>query len=452
MKSIVWCLGCLVICPFLQAADGPVGPVPAELRERHRLGEFYQKHVTIHGFPILGSERVSDYALLEAAWILRHMLEGREEILKALTERRVHLTVMAYNEYTTDVPEHAHLKPRVFWDRRARGLGGSPVSCGEENLLGYPNDPYVQENLLIHEFAHVIHGIAMRTLDPTFDKRLKAAYESAVQRNLWQGTYAGSNHSEYWAEAVQSWFDNNRQNDALHNHVDTRDELKEYDPELAALCAEVLGDGDWRYRKPSQRPAEETRHVEGLDRQNLPRFRWREEPVPEQPKVLLQTSLGDIELELDAVKAPLTVRNFLHYVHEGYYNDGEFFRIVRTDNQPADRVPIEVVQARSDPARAHELAAPIALERTRDTGLRHLDATVSMARDGCDTAQDHFFICVGDQPELDFGGSRHQDGEGFAAFGRVTKGMDVVRKIHAAPADGELLTPPIRLQRAIRLN
>ena len=118
---------------------------------------------------------------------------------------------MAWNEYTTDVPEHKHLQPRVFWDRRARGLGGSPVSCGEENLLGYPGDPYSTENLLIHEFSHAVHGIAMQSLDPTFDTRLKEAFESARQKGLWKGTYAGQNRDEYWAEGAQDWFDNNRE-------------------------------------------------------------------------------------------------------------------------------------------------------------------------------------------------------------------------------------------------
>jgi len=446
-------LTCLLPSAAIWSAEGHVGPVPESLREARNLDAFYQKHLSASGFSILASAQVSDAALHEAAWILQHMLPTRTDILQALDQEGVHLTVMAWNEYTTDVPEHRRMRPRVYWDRRARGLGGSPVSCGEENLLGYPGDPYSTENLLIHEFSHAIHGIALRKLDPTFDDRLAAAYRAATEKGLWQGTYAGTNHAEYWAEAVQNWFDNNRESDSLHNHVNTRDELKEYDPALAQLCAEVLGDGPWRYRKPLERPEEERAHLTDVPWDRLPTFRWRDEPVPDVARVLIQTELGDIRLELDAAHAPETVKNFLQYAHEGFYGNGSFYRTVTSDNQPHDQVKIEVIQARSDPSRQGQLRAPIRLERTRDTGLKHEDGTISMARDGPDTAQDEFFICIGAQPELDAGGRRNPDGQGFAAFGRVTEGMDIVRKIHASAADEQQqLTPPVRIQRAVRLN
>jgi peptidyl-prolyl cis-trans isomerase A (cyclophilin A) len=125
---------------------------------------------------------------------------------------------------------------------------------------------------------------------------------------------------------------------------------------------------------------------------------------------------------------------------------------VTASNQESDPVTIAVVQANANPAREKELPPPIPLERTRNTGLRHLDATVSMARAEPDTAGDHFFICIGDQLALDFGGARNPDGQGFAAFGKVVKGMDVVRKIHASPAEGQKLAPAIRIQRAVRLE
>ncbi len=446
------CVLVSIFCLPVWSEEGTVSKVPDALRGERNLDPFYQKHLSVKGLSILGSHKTTDHALLEAAWIVSHMLDGRDDILRALNAQRVHIAVMAYDEYTSDVPEHRQLTPRVFWDRRARGLGGSPVSCGEENLLCYPGDPYAKENLLIHEFSHAIHGIALRALDPTFDRRLRKAYGEAIERGQWKGTYAGSNHSEYWAEGAQSWFNDNRENDALHNHVNTRAELQEYDPALARLCAEVFGEKDWSYRKPMLREPTERGHLEGFDPAQSPRFRWREEPVPDLPRVLIQTEVGDLELELDAVKAPITVRNFLHYVHEGYYNDGIFFRTVTMLNQPDDTVKIEVVQAQADPARQSDLAPAIPLERTRDTGLTHTDGTISMARLDADTAQDHFFVCVGDQPELDFAGKRQPDGQGFAAFGRVVKGMDVVRKVHASAADGQQLTPPIRIQRAIRQN
>jgi len=429
-----------------------VGPVPESLRAERQLDAFYQKHVDLAGFALLGSARVSDAAVREARWILAHMLEGREDVLRELTRRRVHLVVMAHDEYTTDVPEQRQLSPAVYWDRRARGLGGSPVSCAEENLLGSPGDPYSTESILVHEFAHVVHGYGLRGLDPTFDKRLREAFKAAREAQLWEGTYAATDHGEYWAEAVQCWFDDNRENDALHNHVDTRAELREYDPGVAALCEEVFGDHAWRYVKPRERAAEGRAHLAGVDFDALPTFRWRAAPIPQKPRVVFDTAEGSFVVELDYAAAPRTVENFLHYVHEGFYSDGEFFRTVTRTNQPNDAVRIEVVQARANLAREGELLPPIPLERTSVTGLRHVDGTLSMARLGPDTAQDHFFICIGAQPELDLGGRRNADGQGFAAFGQVVENMELLRRIHAFPAVGQGLAPPVRIQRAVRQN
>ena len=167
-------------------------------------------------------------------------------------------------------------------------------------------------------------------------------------------------------------------------------------------------------------------------------------------RVVLQTERGAIELELDAARAPLTVRNFLAYVDAGLYDGGMFHRTVKPDNQPNSAVKIEVIQGGAALAREAGFFPPIPLERTRVTGLRHLDGTLSMARDAPDSAQADFFICIGAQPELDFGGKRNPDGQGFAAFGRVVKGMDVVRAIQQAPAGGQQLTPPVRILHAAR--
>ena len=424
--------------------------MPDSLRQSLNLAPFYQKYLDAGGLPVLGSTNVSDYAMREAAWILRHMLSLRPEILGVMATNRARLVVMAYNEYTTDVPEHSRQTPKVFWDRRARGLGGRVCSCAEENLLCFPNDPYSTENILIHEFGHAIANVGMRAIDPTFKKRLSAAYQKAKDAGLWKRTYAGSDVDEYWAEGVQDWFDNNRENDAQHNSVNTRAELKQYDPDLAKLCNEVFGEVAWRYQKPMARPPEGRAHLAGFDPAKSPRFQWRAHPVSDKPRVKIQTELGEIEVELYRALAPITVTNFLRYVREGFFRNGEFFRTVTMDNQPTNAVKIQVIQARADPAREAELFPPIPLERTRDTGLKHLDGTLSMARDGPDTAQESFSICIGDQPELDFGGRRNSDGQGFAAFGKVVRGMDVVRKIHGSSAEGQQLKPPIRIQGAFR--
>jgi peptidyl-prolyl cis-trans isomerase A (cyclophilin A) len=162
--------------------------------------------------------------------------------------------------------------------------------------------------------------------------------------------------------------------------------------------------------------------------------------------------LGDIIVELDADVAPTTVSNFLVYAENRFYDGGSFFRTVTLSNQPTNTVKIQVIQAEAAPTREAESYPPIKLERTRDTGLRHRDGTLSMARDGPDTAQSSFSICVGDQPELDFGGKRNPDGQGFAAFGHVVEGMAIVRKIHDSPCGGQRLTPPVRIQRIIRVR
>lgn len=165
--------------------------------------------------------------------------------------------------------------------------------------------------------------------------------------------------------------------------------------------------------------------------------------LPDLATVVIETSLGAIEVEVDRANAPVTAANFLKYVDAGHYDGGRFHRTVRLDNQPDKNVKIEVVQAGVDPRREKDAWPAIPLERTNKTGIKHRDGTLSMARDGADTATSDFFICIGDQPALDFGGARNPDGQGFGAFGRVVRGMDVVRRIQAAPADRQALTPPV---------
>ena len=172
---------------------------------------------------------------------------------------------------------------------------------------------------------------------------------------------------------------------------------------------------------------------------------------PQAPlRVVMKTDLGEIEMEIDTARAPATAANFLKYADAGLYDGGLFHRTVRPDNQREKPVKIAVIQGAANPSRRKEFFPPIALERTSKTGIPHRDGTVSMARDAVDAATDEFFICVGDQPELDFGGKRNPDGQGFAAFGRVVRGMDVVRRIQESPADGETLRPAIRIISARR--
>jgi peptidyl-prolyl cis-trans isomerase A (cyclophilin A) len=170
-------------------------------------------------------------------------------------------------------------------------------------------------------------------------------------------------------------------------------------------------------------------------------------PIP----IRITTDFGVVEAELYPDKAPITVANFLKYVDAGHFNGGTFFRTVRPDNQPNDSVKIEVIQASVNPEHRRSGFGPIPIERTSVTGLHHEDGSLSMARSGPDTATSSFSICIGPQPALDFAGHRNLDGQGFAAFGKVTKGMDVVRKIQQQPAEGQNLTPRITILKIERI-
>jgi len=249
---------------------------------------FYTQRIDAGGFPIVASATVNPYALKEAAYLVDLMLAERPDVRDAMIKSGARLCILAWDEFTTDQPEWKWLETRSlsgfpgvstkdYRDARARGMGGSLTdpfcSCAEENLLGYPGDPYSTENILIHELAHNIHLRGMTNVDPTFDRRLKDAYDSAMEAGLWEGKYASVNHHEYFAEGVQSWFDDNRENDHDHNHVDTRAELLDYDPGLAAMCREVFGDTVLKYTKPVTRLHG---HLEGYDPETAPTFVWPE--------------------------------------------------------------------------------------------------------------------------------------------------------------------------------
>jgi peptidyl-prolyl cis-trans isomerase A (cyclophilin A) len=180
--------------------------------------------------------------------------------------------------------------------------------------------------------------------------------------------------------------------------------------------------------------------------------------------VVFETELGAVTMEIDVARAPVTAANFLKYVDGRFYDGGIVNRSVRPDNTTRKDVEIQVIQFQSDPARRRQMFPPIPLERTSVTGLKHVSGALSMARSRPDSATSSFSIMVGDQPELDFGGKRNADGQGFAVFGRVIAGMDVVKKIHASKTGAtgvgptgarrsygtETLDPPIRITKATR--
>ncbi len=260
--------------------------VPIQAYRFGGVPAFYAQQTTAHGLPIVASKNVSPFAVLEAVHIVDVMLAKRPDVRTAMIKSGSRLCIMAHHEFTTDLPEWEWLasepvlefpgiEPRDFRDARARGMGGSETdpycSCAEENLLAFKGDPYSTENILIHELAHNIHLRGMMNIDPSFDGRVQAAYQAAKRDGLWKGKYASVNHHEYFAEGVQSWFDDNRENDHDHNHVNTRVELVEYDPRLADLCREVFGDTEFRYTKPATRLEG---HLTGYDPDRAPIFEF----------------------------------------------------------------------------------------------------------------------------------------------------------------------------------
>lgn len=247
-------------------------------------------------------------------------------------------------------------------------------------------------------------------------------------------------------------FDDLARDDAGQYHVRLKDNHKGAD--CAYPGVEVLPDGTlvattYGHWTPGEQPYILSVRLKLAELDELAKPRTAPQLTE---RVVLETEAGDIQLELDAGRAPVTTANFLRYVDRGFYNGGRFHRTVTLANQPDNKVKIEVVQASADPARESESFPPIRLERTSVTGLKHFNGTVSMARDGPDSATSDFFICLGDQPALDSGGERNPDGQGFAAFGRVVRGLESVKQIHTAPARAQQLTPPVKILRARRVR
>lgn len=245
---------------------------------------FYRKYVDAGGIPVLGSSKVSDPAMLEAGYLAVAMLQNAPDIAERIARNKGRIAVMAWNEFTQDIPEHSKLDVAAFG--KCRGVGGTlhiPVSsCGEEDLLDFDTEPYWSENIFIHEFAHTIH---LCGLDAHFNRELEALYKDAMAAGLWDDAkgddgkkkpaYAAQDHHEYWAEGVQSYFGcNTAKPDPQHNGVNGRDELEAYDPGLFRLVARTLGDNPWKYT-PSKDRGDQP-HLAGLDRSTLPKFAWKD--------------------------------------------------------------------------------------------------------------------------------------------------------------------------------
>ena len=237
-----------------QHACGQVSRVPSDVRQWYQLSSFYQKYTHAYGIPILSSLQASDKALQRACYIVRFMLADREDLRRAQYYNKGRVAIMATypREMTTHIPEHRFLDPN-FWNERARGLGGTlhlPLTTGaEENVLCLPSDRYKSQDILLHEFAHGVNLVSAESVDRRFKSRMAAAYNSALRRGLWARTYAATNPVEYFAVGTQAYFNQGKNGpfggDGVHNHVDTRDELRTYDPTLFAILREVFPCGNF---------------------------------------------------------------------------------------------------------------------------------------------------------------------------------------------------------------
>ena len=421
------------------AQDSTPYTLPDNIRSENKLDNFYQKYTNALGLPVIGSKNVSNNALDEAAWIVKQMLGHRKDILQAMKDTKVRIAVMAANEYTTDVPEHSKLTPKLFWDRRARGLGATPsspaVSCGEENLLGFNRDPYPNENIFIHEFAHAIHGTGLNKTDPTFDPRLRLAFQSAIDRGLWKNTYAATNHSEYWAEGVQCWFDDNAPPDALHNDIRTREKLIAYDPTLAALCKEVFDDFKWRYQRPRNRQPIDLAHLTAFDPTKLPKFQWRNTPLGESPKATIQTDLGDFDVVLDSKTAPQATSLFLSIALDGGYHSGQF----HLGHVHDKNLKSGWIGARTNNSWNTKQATDADIKKIPPSKVPPTAGTIALLQD--DSNPGAFVIFLGSPPV---------DNLNFIPFGKVIKNPDILTKIFASPSKADAFIKPIDIKRVIR--
>ena len=283
MKHLAFsiCLLIFITLPLTATAQvvtipDPVPP-PRSVRDMFELDPFYQQWIDVDGLPVVASAQVNPYALKESAWQIWQMIGHRSDVLQSFVQERLRFSIIAHNELISEIPEYSFPFPDFlsFWQRGIGGVGlevpGHPaVSSAEENILHYPGHRggglY---NTLIHEFAHAIHLFGLNPIDPTFETRLKVAYDAAIAKGLWQGTYASSDIREYWAEGTHGWF-YPKGGGSFTNYGNTRSALKAYDPGLAALLTEIYGDTQWRYTPPADRL--NLPHLQGFNPQDSPTY------------------------------------------------------------------------------------------------------------------------------------------------------------------------------------
>jgi hypothetical protein len=220
-----------------------VSAIPDDLREAYDLDPFYVKHTLARGVPVVSSAAPSDAALSRACELLIDMLSMRDDVVDILLQRRTRFGIIGNDELTNDIPEYRGFPDTI--NTRARGLGGQDIgTCAEESILcDRQRDRWRGEGICVHEFSHTISAAGLFRADPTFEPRLRAAFQDAEREGRFENTYAMENLQEYWAEGVQDWYDTNLEavpSNGIHNEIDRRTELETYDPVLYGLIAEFL--------------------------------------------------------------------------------------------------------------------------------------------------------------------------------------------------------------------
>jgi hypothetical protein len=277
-------------------------------KDRDAARVFYQKYMDVKGMPVVASAEVSDLALQRTYEIVTHVLAGRPDVVKAMVDRGMYLTIIGKDQVYTDLPENRSAPNPAYLNERVRGTGGFPTSFGEENLLSLPLDRYDDESIGVHEFCHTIDSSLAR-IDPTWRDRKNAAYKNALAQGLFQDTYAGSNASEYWAEIAQAYFDCNRINNWNHGPIGHREQLKIYDPEgyeLTRAAFNLSPEHHWRYsflqKQPSVIPPPARFKVDPY----YTKFTWARE----------FTVLGRDASDEALLKANDTIRKMFAYRHD----------------------------------------------------------------------------------------------------------------------------------------
>ncbi len=296
-------------------ADRPVVTSPPDsffekVRERDRdaARAFYVKHLDVQGMPVVAAAEVADLALQRTYDIVTHMLAGRPDVLRAMIDRGMYLTIIGKDQVYTDLPENRNARNPDYLNERVRGTGGYPTSFGEENLLSLPLDRYDDESIAVHEFCHTIDSTLAR-MDPTWRERRTAVYRHALEKGLFKDTYAGSNAAEYWGEIVQAYFDCNRINNWNHGPIGRREQLKLYDPEGYELVRTTFNLGprqDWRYRFLHEQPSVTAPPAKFKIDPYYTKFTWARE----------FTVLGRQASDEALLKANDTIRKMFAYRHD----------------------------------------------------------------------------------------------------------------------------------------